>query len=331
MKRARSPPFPPFVQDYAPYSGGQLRRLCYERNKDNHKVHWDLYYRNNTVNGYKDRHYLLREFDELRAAIELAHAATTAAASEVATADPHDPRQEQGGSVASFSWMEAGCGVGNAMLPVFEAHGHLPQWQSLLGFDISSVAIELLEQKVASSLPTELSRKVHVCVLDPCERDVAECPFFQCEETPGHSLAVPREPRNKVEYVSMVFVLCSIPVAKHELVLRRVAACMTQPTGVFFFRDYGVADHAETRFRKRDERCGNRDDVDANTYARTNGTLSHFFSLEEVRALFTSVGFTVIDLKEVERQVENRKTECVLARRFVQGRFRLTKLLQPQQ
>lgn len=326
-KRARSPPYPPFVKDYRPYTSGQLRRLTTERNKDNHKQHWDLYYRNNTINGYKDRHYILREFTELRTAIEAAS------------------RERPVAPASSFSWMEAGCGVGNAMLPIFEEHGALPQWRSLLGFDISAVAVTLLKEKVAA-MPPVLAEKVHVCALNPCERDVVECPLFEMGAAPSSSSSssssspaqwVPRSPLNRVEFVSMVFVLCSIPVAKHAIVLRRIAACMAEPGGVFFFRDYCVSDHAEERFRKRDQESGKTNDMEAeadpNTYARTNGTISHFFSEEEVRTLFESAGFAVIELKEVGREVMNRKTETVLSRKFIQGRFRLEKLapLQLQQ
>lgn len=319
-KRARSPPYAPFVEHYAPYSSGQLRRACLRNPVRSDQQHWDLYYRCNTVNGYKDRHYILREFAELREAIARASANTGGGT--------------DGGD--AFSWLEAGCGVGNAMLPVFEESGHLPQWRSLLGFDISSVAISLLRKKI-EALPVELAKKVHVCVLDPCERDVTDCPFFDPDDKPEQepeapsASAVVRSPRNKVEFASMVFVLCSIPVAQHRLVLRRVAACMTRPTGVFFFRDYCVCDQAERRFQERNERSGKESAVEANnTYVRANGTLSHFFSLEEVRQLFVSVGFTVLELREVENEVQNRKRECVFHRKFVQGRFRLTELSQAQ-
>lgn len=360
-KRSRSsPPYPPFVEDYRPYTGGQLRRV-YEKKRDEHKLHWDLYYRNNTLNGYKDRHYILREFEELRATLEVAERANheeqqrnqvtvpvrtngdsesrAESASGACLASPSPP---DGQSVSSFAWLEAGCGVGNAMLPIFEQYGHLPAWRALLGFDISSVAIALLEEKKKKELPPELAAKVHVCVLDPCEQEVVDCPFF---ELPPPMHGVPRLPLNPVEFTSMVFVLCSIPVAQHVQVLRRVAQCMKRPGGVFFFRDYAVSDHAETRFRLRDgagpaqtvpfasgapgsheelQPMADEERVAGNTYARTNGTLSHFFSEEEVRGLFEAAGFTVRHLEIVSRVVENRKTNVSFTRKFVQGRFALT-------
>lgn len=284
-KRQRSPG-PAYVKDYRPYGGRQLQQI-YEKKQLDHRKQWDTYYRNNTINGYKDRQYLLREFVELQEAIQ---------------------------DGTPFSWMEAGCGVGNAMLPVFEQYGGQPNWVSLLGFDISAVAISLLKEK-QEKLPEHVRAKMRVCTLDPCEEDIASSSLF--------SAVAGRAPR--VEFVSMVFVLCSIPVASHKAVLRRVAECMVDG-GVFFFRDYCVSDHAERRFQNRavaplgDEGPGS--DAGNNTYTRTNGTLSHFFSLEEVETLFHSVGLEVIELKEVEREVVNRKQDVTLVRKFVQGRFR---------
>jgi methyltransferase-like protein 6 len=331
-KRGRSPPGLPYMADYRPYSSGLLQGHRRRHNAEMHKKQWDLYYRNNTVNGYKDRHYILREFHELRAAID----AAADVAVRMHTSDGGDEdekkRAEDNGSstsadadAATFSWMEAGCGVGNAMLPVFEQYGHLPQWRALLGFDISTVAIRLLEEKKAA-MPPELAAKVHICVLNPSESDVADCTFFQ----PAAGSSASSKPCAFPDFVSLIFVLCSIPVVSHALVLRRIAGCMKRPGGVLYFRDYAVNDHAEARFQQsnRQLRSGVHDseghtDVDANTYERTNGTLSHFFSVEEVRQLFERAGFEVIALDIIDNEVTNRKTGVTFARKFVQGRFRL--------
>ncbi|KAG5466943.1 hypothetical protein LSCM1_01121 [Leishmania martiniquensis] len=339
-KRARSPPplHPPFVPDYRPYSGGQLQPRRVNRHTDMHKREWDLYYRNNTVNGYRDRHYILREFHELRAAID----AAAASEEQAGTPDEVSPSTSNASvsPACSFSWMEAGCGVGNAMLPVFAQYGHLRHWRALLGFDISSVAISLLEEKVAL-LPPALAAKVHVCVWNPSESEVTDCPFFTPEGTSAAASSTPSTGAAEMdrptvvdrapvcglpEFVSLIFVLCSIPVSTHAIVISRLARCMARPGGVLYFRDYAVSDHAERRFQSSLHR--RRGDWDngtggTNTYERTNGTLSHFFSLEEVRSLFEGAGFEVITLDIIANEVTNRKTSVSFARRFVQGRFRL--------
>ncbi|KAG5491250.1 hypothetical protein JIQ42_01148 [Leishmania sp. Namibia] len=339
-RRARSPSYEPFVVEYRPYSGGQLQTHRVNRHTDLHKRQWDLYYRNNTVNGYKDRHYILREFHELRAAIDAA-----VAAEEKAPKAGNAAPSKSGASLSparSFSWMEAGCGVGNAMLPVFAQYGHLRQWRALLGFDISSVAIALLEEKIAV-LPPAMAAKVHVCVLNPSESEVTDCTFFTSKGVSAAALSssstgvtdsgtaepVRRAPVCELpEFVSLIFVLGSIPVSSHAIVLRRIARCMARPEGVLYLRDYAVSDHAEHRFqsslhRQRGDRGDGDDTGDTNTYERTNGTLSHFFSLGEVRSLFEDAGFEVVALDVIANEVTNRKTSVSFARRFVQGRFRL--------
>lgn len=313
-KRCRSPPCPPIVQDYRPYALGLLQP---HRRRASHKDQWDLYYRNNSVNGYKDRHYIMREFHELRVAIEAAEAMEEKEGEEGKTKTPESSGQP-------FSWMEAGCGVGNAILPVFQEYGHLRQWKALLGFDISSVAIELFKEKRAA-LPPHLAEKIHICVLNPSETDVSECSFFAKRKLLVERAITPVIPTpsplcDYPNFVSLIFVLCSIPVASHAAVLRRIADCMHRGDSVLFFRDYAVSDHAEKRFQQSSR---NVQDGCENTYERTNGTLSHFFTVDEVTELFQSVGFAVIEVDVVEREVVNHRTNVSFDRRFIQARFRL--------
>lgn len=275
----------PFVEDYRPYTGGQLAQL--KVRKTTHKEHWDQYYRNNTLNGYRDRHYILREFSELREALERL-------------------KKNNEATLEECVWMEAGCGVGNAVFPILKDYGDVSGWR-VVGFDISTVAIKLLREK-QNTLPHVEQEKFTAWVLNPVEQDIA--PIITA------SVARQSRPRGDglVDFVSMIFVLCSIPVEEHAVVLRRIAACMKEG-GVFFFRDYCVDDHAEKRFSAH---CR----VEANTFSRTNGTLSHFFSVSELRDLFCSVGFELINVEVVEREVVNRREGMNLQRRFLQGRFR---------
>jgi methyltransferase-like protein 6 len=39
--------------------------MTYKRLEIDARRHWDIFYKNNTTNFYKDRHYLRREFAEL--------------------------------------------------------------------------------------------------------------------------------------------------------------------------------------------------------------------------------------------------------------------------
>jgi hypothetical protein len=64
----------PYVEDYFPYTKGQLNRLGNEKASEylRKKVenganqHWDKFYRNNGAKFFKKRHWITREFVELR-------------------------------------------------------------------------------------------------------------------------------------------------------------------------------------------------------------------------------------------------------------------------
>ena len=66
--------------------------MQYKRLDIDAKRNWDNYYKSNTVNGYKDRHYIHREFEELTQSLEESSAITTL--------------------------IDLGCGVGNAFYPL---------------------------------------------------------------------------------------------------------------------------------------------------------------------------------------------------------------------
>uniref|UniRef100_G3NA76 Methyltransferase like 6 n=1 Tax=Gasterosteus aculeatus TaxID=69293 RepID=G3NA76_GASAC len=73
----------------APASGFRLRKLEEEAQKN-----WDLFYKRNTTNFFKDRHWTTREFQELQACREL--------------------------EAQRLVLLEAGCGVGNCLFPLLE-------------------------------------------------------------------------------------------------------------------------------------------------------------------------------------------------------------------
>ena len=82
--------------------------------------HWDVFYRENKVNFFKDRHYLHKVFPGI---------VSTATASAAA---------------APTSLLEMGCGVGNAVFPLLELDARL----FVFALDLSSEAIRLLKASV---------------------------------------------------------------------------------------------------------------------------------------------------------------------------------------
>jgi methyltransferase-like protein 6 len=82
------------------------------------------------------------------------------------------------------------------------------------------------------------------------------------------------------------------------------------------FRDYCVSDAAQTRFRA-DRKLGE------SLYVRQDGTLSYFFSKEELEQLFMGEGFKVEICDLVHSKTTNVKKEIDVDRVFIQAKFRL--------
>lgn len=478
----------PIVDNYCPYSSGFLAsRLLYsQRRPANYQ--WDCYYRNNTINGYKDRHYILREFVELQEAIS--SAASFSSSSTTSDILP-STKGLSNGYPYFFSWLEVGCGVGNAFLPIFEQYGHLPQWKRMYAVDISSVATDLLRKRIQNNLPSSLQQKVCLSTVDPslnsivasefspifsegsysitkdAEKERTEswrsaptasmpfefkspilCPSSSTVEdlvitaapritssmttpsTKGDSISYSKKGefeeqttflngrslycRGHEIFASLIFMLSSVDPAHHPHVVKNIAEFLEQQgkekPGVVFFRDYAADDHAQLRFAQRRKeksalgiRCAGVDTIEGDiesslaseptaafknskhstnisyvahnftedvfpnhnseqsstiahshrffdssfppcgseiredgcsthvvpndiTYERANGTLSHFFHLQEVQNLFSSAGFETVHLRIIERDVLNRKQKKTHHRRFIQGRFAYTPL-----
>ena len=80
-------------------------------------MHWDVFYKNNKINFYKDRHYIRHEFKELSSHLEKGQPATL---------------------------LDYGCGVGNGFYPILEEFGK--ESIKVNACDISKTAIRLLKE-----------------------------------------------------------------------------------------------------------------------------------------------------------------------------------------
>ncbi|CUI11167.1 methyltransferase, putative [Bodo saltans] len=320
---------PPFVEHYAPYTGRQLTSVA-SRQVQACAEQWDRYYRQNTINGYKDRHYLLREFSELQLALELLRSTRTTEKDVVhdapTTATATVSRHHQNEAV---TLVEIGCGVGNAMIPIIDEFSDVPVSDfTAYGFDISKVAVDLLQEKIRLSPSTLGGGRLTAIPHDLADY---ELPFSQ---------AFIREP---IRFGTIIFVLCSVPVPKQQIFVDRVARLIA-PGGFVFVRDYCIGDLAQARFAEGKrfappsassslstrEPSGDEEGTPAapstqassSTYLRSNGTLSHFFSVESLTRLFLNTGrFRVVQAVEVDRVAENRRAGAVMNRKFVQARF----------
>lgn len=79
------------------------------------KKHWDLFYKRNDTRFFKDRHWTIREFNELLGL---------------------------GGSKSESVLLEVGCGVGNFVYPLMEDG---LKFRQIFACDLSTKAIELFK------------------------------------------------------------------------------------------------------------------------------------------------------------------------------------------
>jgi methyltransferase-like protein 6 len=130
--------------------------------------------------------------------------------------------------------------------------------------------------------------------------DVTEAEPFSCVEP--------------VDVVSLVFVLSAIHPDKFSVALENVLRAL-KPGGVLLFRDYGLHDMAQLRFK-----AGNK--LGENFYVRQDGTRSYYFTPELVKRLGEAAGFQVLDNEYVHRMTVNKKEGVEAKRVFVQARLR---------
>ncbi|XP_063308357.1 tRNA N(3)-methylcytidine methyltransferase METTL6 isoform X2 [Pelobates fuscus] len=99
----------------------EFKQLKLEREA---QKNWDLFYKRNTTNFFKDRHWTTREFEELKACREF-----------------EDQR---------LTILEAGCGVGNCFFPLLEEDPHL----FVYACDFSPRAVEFVKKNPSYSEDT---------------------------------------------------------------------------------------------------------------------------------------------------------------------------------
>ena len=216
-----------------------------------HAKNWDKFYINNKTNFFKDRHYLEREF-ELEFPVE------------------------------EFVFIELGCGVGNALVPLVQSH---PQMKGV-GLDCSKVAIDLLK-----------SRGYEGYVMD-----------MTSDEWPEEV----KQLEGKADYVSLIFSLSACHPKTHKTVVENVKKLL-KPEGVVLFRDYAKYDLAQLRFAEKQAK------LDEDFYVRGDGTKAKFFEEAEVLDLF---GMVNVQLKVQAKKFINRKDNLEMHRLWIQGVWR---------
>uniref|UniRef100_A0A915EWA5 Methyltransferase type 12 domain-containing protein n=1 Tax=Ditylenchus dipsaci TaxID=166011 RepID=A0A915EWA5_9BILA len=133
---------------------------------------WDRFYKRNTDKQFKDRNWTKRDLQEILDEVDFN---------------------------TSLVFLEAGCGVGNTLLPM---KSFFPHW-TICGFDFSKNAIQILDEKTK-----ELNLQVQSAVIDLTSSDVENL-----QTTVRFPLA---------DIISLIFVLSSISPEKQALVVKNL-------------------------------------------------------------------------------------------------------------
>lgn len=185
--------------------------------------------------------------------------------------------------------LEIGCGVGNLIFPLIE-DGHRDYF--IYACDLSPRAVELVKKH---NLYNDQYMKVF-----PCDITTAEV-FETIQEA-------------TLDIVTLIFVLSAIHPDKFASVAKNIFRLL-KPGGMILFRDYGLYDMAQLRFKP-----GHK--IAENFYMRQDGTRSYYFSETEVHDLFCSVGFEMVVNSYIHRRTINPKENIDVPRIFVQSKFR---------
>ncbi|XP_062133976.1 tRNA N(3)-methylcytidine methyltransferase METTL6, partial [Drosophila sulfurigaster albostrigata] len=190
--------------------------------------------------------------------------------------------------------LEIGCGVGNLVFPLLEEQ---MKEQTNAGFyfyacDFSPRAVEFVR---SNSL-----------------YDTKHITAFQCDITTQqvHEHIAPES----LDVCTMIFVLSAIHPDKFKAVIANLGKLL-KPGGLVLFRDYGLYDMAQLRFKP-----GHK--IAENLYMRQDGTRSYYFAEQELAQLFNDSDFEVISNNYVHRRTLNLKEGIDVPRIFLQGKFR---------
>ncbi|UJR21119.1 hypothetical protein I4U23_024219 [Adineta vaga] len=192
----------------------------------------------------------------------------------------------------STTILEVGCGVGNCIFPIIRTN-NLNQQSNIYLYccDYSSTAIDILKQN-----PEYNTKYCHAFVYDLTSLN--PMPFEE----------------NSLDLIIMIFVLSAIESSKHDEVIKHLVKYLKPGHGKLIFRDYGLYDMAQLRFKN--DKC-----IEQNMYARSDGTLTYFFQQDELDQLFTRNGL-IKEQNMIDRRLQvNRSKQLKMYRIWLQCKY----------
>lgn len=271
-------------------------RAKYEREA---RKNWDIFYKNNRDNFFKDRHWLAREWPEVFPAA-VGDASESPADDDDGNGVVEDARDGPGptyeyDAIQPRVFLELGCGVGNTVFPLLELDANA----TVYCCDFSARAVDLVKER-ASKLP---------------ERDRNRVKAFVCDGTCESLLD--NVPAGSVDVCTMIFALSAMSREKMSFCARNVATVMRGgKKGVVCVRDYAAGDLAQERLNGKDSQK-----ISDNFYVRGDGTRAYYFSPDDLTELFAAEGMEMRRLHVQSRTITNRAKSVDMNRRWIQASF----------
>lgn len=189
---------------------------------------------------------------------------------------------------SSRTLFEVGCGVGNFIYPLVEEKLNF----KIFACDLSPRAVEMAKANQ--------------------NYDSNTMNIFQCDITCDEVFKHIQE--GVIDIATLIFVLSAIHPDKFVSTLKNIYKLL-KPGGLLLFRDYGLYDMAQLRFKP-----GHK--IDENFYMRQDGTRSYYFSLVYLENIFKMANFEIVTNTYVHKKTINRKENMCVPRIFVQSKVR---------
>lgn len=186
------------------------------------------------------------------------------------------------------SILEVGCGVGNLIYPLIEDG---LKFKKIYACDLSPRAVDFVKSHKLYD-PDQIEAFVTDITTENCFSNI----------------------NDGIDTATLIFVLSAIHPDKFESVAKNLYHVLNQD-GVVLFRDYGLYDMAQIRFKPGSK-------IADNFYTRQDGTRSYYFSTDEVDRIFTNAGFQKLSCSYVQRRTVNPKEQINVPRIFVQAKYK---------
>lgn len=183
---------------------------------------------------------------------------------------------------------EVGCGVGNFIFPIIEEKLNL----KIFACDLSLRAIEIIKKNP---------------LYDPIKVTPFHCDITSKEVFNYVAL-------ESVDILTLIFVLSAIHPQKFVITLKIIYQLL-KPGGLILFRDYGLYDMAQLRFKPGSK-------ISENFYMRQDGTRCYYFSTDYAEQILKEAGLEILSNNYIHRRTVNKKENIDVPRIFIQIKAR---------